>query len=445
MSLTFLLSAPPRERHVAVDKVGERMSALDALLDLHTISEATRVALAKEYDELTALVNEARRDELIKGPDGSVVTVGALLFLLWCRLRLVLHDEEWCAEDRRYRNNPNEWVSSAVFCEANWKATPFDFLNKHPRYEYTQSELRLCFMRLLTADKIDDLDFTVELYEMCIDRVCIMLNYTMSSKSNDVDEYQMASNFLYDCYYLIADINQKLASHKKYDRRPNAKFDDLLAESRDTRVRWTTDMVLTAAGDDLAVVYKGMAMDQAVHEAERRIHARSHQAGTSYNVLVETRGREAAMRINKETDSFVIELIRHDVEDEIDAEEYNRQATELVRKRYGELSVAERNTLDGVLFDYTAERLLGIDFFGHVVTDETGRTPALRRVCYTDKWAMLDSTGEIISTFECLGDAFAVWLWWIGMYHSGIIYHPDTHAEIDCTDYIKSLLWNDEV
>ena len=159
MSLSYLLSTPAREFHVVVDMIGKRMDALDGLLDLNEISAATRVALVKEYDELSVLVDEDRDDEVVKA-EGAVVTIGTLIFLLWSRLRLVLNDANWCEEDKRYRNHSNEWASSPLFCAANWSATPFDFHNKHPRYEYTQSELRMGLMQLLTTPKLDDVEFT---------------------------------------------------------------------------------------------------------------------------------------------------------------------------------------------------------------------------------------------------------------------------------------------
>ena len=444
MSLSYLLTAPTREFHVAVDEIGKRMAALDTLLDLNEIAPATRVALGKEYDEIGLLVDDAREDDLVKA-EGTVVTVGSLVFLLWSRLRLVLNDAEWCAEDKRYRTNPQEWASSPIFCADNMAATPFDYHNKHPRYEYTQSELRLGFMKLLTAPKLDDVEFTKEIYGMMVDRVCVMLNYTIGGPTADVEEYSRVSNFLYDCYYLIANINRKLVNLQTYDRRPNAKFNKLLAESRLARTKWATGMVLTAAGDDLAVVYKVMVSDQTVETAERHIHARSHAPSSSYNVLVETRGREAGVRINNDADNFIIDMIRHEVEDEISAEEYSSQATALVEERYAGLTTASRNKLDGVLFDYTTKRLLGLDFFGHVVTETAGRAPTLTKVCYTDKWVLRASTGDAIGVFESINDAFAVWLWWIGMHHGGIVYHPEPHAEIDCTEFIRAVLWPDEV
>jgi len=96
-----------------------------------------------------------------------------------------------------------------------------------------------------------------------------------------------------------------------------------------------------------------------------------------------------------------------------------------------------------VLYQYTAKRMLDLDFYGHILVERDcgARVPTLRRVAYTDKCAMLDATGEVISVFASVGDAFAVWLWWIQYYHSGVVYHPDTHAEIECGGYVKDLLW----
>ena len=96
-----------------------------------------------------------------------------------------------------------------------------------------------------------------------------------------------------------------------------------------------------------------------------------------------------------------------------------------------------------MLYQYTAKRMLDLDFYGHILVERDcgARVPTLRRVAYTDKCAMLDATGEVISVFASVGDAFAVWLWWIQYYHSGVVYHPDTHAEIECGGYVKDLLW----
>lgn len=377
------------------------------------------------------------------------INVPCLVFLLESKLRTFLNDEMWYDEEAEYKADYDTMFEHTPYNDRlKFALNDVHYYNTHPRVSFAMSEVKQTLVDLHRTKSMRDFDYFWDVLQLVRDRLCILLTYPYGIDVNDIDVYAVEvpgeelrlpnSRFLWDMYYLYQSTRQQMATYRECMELPMCAADELLKEASPSLRKWFVNMIITAAGDDLNIIFRNYFIRHHLADFELEWFRRVQDKNTKiehtapYKIMVSTRGVDDANEMLSIGSSIVKNLLM--------VEEGCTQH-DVVAKRVETMESRHRQILFQCILDYAVNRKWTAFEFDEFVlnpgftSDTALHYPVMRHVPYTSMVA-------VAGKFRCenLFDATIMWAYMIMDEYDGIIYNPVSKQGIACTDLLQSML-----
>lgn len=470
--LIIKMAGVPKELWAELDKVSETIGSseepdlyedaaraikksLAKLGDLSkqgdTLNDVDRAHCMRYVKEWSSLQKDARwytKHKSVRFGNSMCVDLPCLLFLLECKLRTFVNDEAWYEEEVEAKRDFDANFEQSVWNDRlKFALNDIHYYNTHPRLFYSMSEVKQTLVDLHRTKSAKDFKFLVSLLKTMRDRLCLLLTYPYPADVNDVDAYVIDisdeglmlpnSRFLWDMFYLYQSTRRKMIAHQQLMKLP-ASLDniELLDEALPSINKWFVNMIITAAGDDLNVIFRNYFIKHHLADWELKWFERMNQKtdvkqAAPYKIMVSTRGIDEANEMLATGGVIVKNLLmikegstQHDV----------------VTERVKSMEAAHVQILLQCILDYAVNRKWTFEFDNYVMNpnftaDTALHYPVIRHVPFTSTFAVANQT-----RCKDLFDATIVWAYTIMDKYKGTIYNPVSKQGIACTEQLHSML-----
>ena len=456
------------EPHDLVKSVIEINTCIDDCFD-NVLKD--NLSLDDLQNELPALqkaclfVYMLKNNEIHRVRGNILASLSSLLFITESKIRLLVHDDDWCDLDRYYRDKSQFFFKDDFFNLDLFLENEINYSGKHPLVQFTMSDCHSTLYQLLLTKKTykteKELWFIKKLYSSVRDRVSIISNYAYSEEVNNMSEFTVCinnnraiptSSFLYDFSILCRELERNFYIQEIFTDTTNGtvEYVEFLDQIRPHYYKWAAGMIVTAAGDDFCDIFGKFFCKTKVKYFEELLYKRKFPSARIiyYKLLQSTRGITVANEFMTVGNDFVLDLLKRDLPDDSDDENDELDlddpdsmcSADTVLERMEKLETEYFNTIMMGIIDYVCERqwLRPVNtFFTRKINPDVSLEPVLLRVAFTSKIVLFTKSQEPVS-FISFSDAFAGFCYHLQKDYDGILY--DKNGEkTHCTSLLKKM------
>tara|TARA_B110000196_G_scaffold275025_1_gene252249 strand:- start:355 stop:1776 length:1422 start_codon:yes stop_codon:yes gene_type:complete len=374
------------------------------------------------------------------------MSVPCALWIVESKLRLLVHDHEWFGDDHAFREDTG-WYEKSQWREDECQFTQHKIhcYKTDPRLLLRMTELKQTMVDIALMKEVFRIDWIQKLLDACRDRMCILLTYPYTQDVNDISDYVyhndevevVNSAFSWDMYHLYQYCRRTIERHVELRAMdPSADALKLLEESHESMGKWIVNMIMTAAGDDLNVIYRNYFIHATLRPYELEWYIRAHGKlpdQAPYKIMLYARGLSEANEVLAHGQGLVSNLMQ--LED-------GRLQADSVMARFKKLAVDDQTLLTQCVMDYAVLRKWGGFKFDewvinpeYIVEDGNRMYPLLHKVPYTTEFVVHEQWRT-----HGIKDAICLWCYTIMDEFSATIFNPETKQGVACAEFIESIL-----
>ncbi len=467
--VTEFLQLPPRKdfHHTLLERVIRLNETLE--LGFNTLGETERYQedLQQPLVRFCEAYSDAPFDSgLHRVRNNIVASIGSLLFITECRLRLFVNDDAWCDLDAYFREKDHFFNKEMLFRVDLFLEHDLPFFNTHPLVQYSMSQCEQTLQALLRSkvsytNNSEAFRFVEILSGAIFDRISILINYPYSLDVHDLPQYVVrigndravcTSAFAYDFSVLCRTLRSRMRQFKLLEpvlEHGAEKFYQPFLESvRKPFLNWAGGMVITAAGDDFCDLFTKFYCNSHVQDYERLLYRRMFpNIGKiiPYKLLEALRGMDIANAIMAKGGESILNLIKYvPPNDESDQDEPDDSmcTTETIVERMNSLQDEQLDLLVMAILDYVLERQWNRtirSFLVDSVSANVENEPKILWVPFHRTFVVLSKAEDSRLPFTRFRDAFAVFAYQLQKHYDGILFNSQTNERLLCAPLLKKL------